>query len=29
VGKSEGKKPFRRPRGSLEDNIIMDFYEIA
>lgn len=29
VGKPEGEKPRRRLRGSWEDNIIMDLYEIA
>jgi len=29
VGKPGGEKPLRRPRGSWEDNIIMDFYEIT
>jgi len=29
VGKPEGQKPLRRPRGSWEDNIIVDLYEIA
>jgi hypothetical protein len=29
VGKPEDEKPFRRPRGSWGDNIMMDLYEIA
>jgi hypothetical protein len=29
VGKSEGKKPFTRPRGRREDNIKMDIREIG
>ena len=29
VGKSEGKRPFGRPRGRWEDNIKMDLQEVG
>ena len=29
VGKPEGKRPFRRPRHSWEDNIKMDLKEVG
>jgi hypothetical protein len=29
VGKPDGKRPLRRPRGRLEDNIKMDLQEVG
>jgi len=29
VGKSEGKRPLRRPRSRWEDNIKMDLHEVG